>query len=100
MAGPAAGADLGVADKSSDSMVSLSHPAQQAIKNGNRIIQSCKRAKKETVEFSATNTISHFEFTAGGKGNSTKLNELIWFIANLKDIIIKQSQVIKVLKAE
>ena len=51
--------------------------------------------RNDTVTFTATNKTPSFEFSGGGEGRGTNLDEVAWLIANLKETITQQSSIIE-----
>jgi hypothetical protein len=65
-----------------------------------RITRAYKRRRNDTTTFTGTNKTPSFEFTGGGEGRGTNLDEVAWLIANLKETITQQSSIIEDVRAE
>lgn len=65
-----------------------------------RITRGYKRRKNDTITFAGANETPSFEFSGGGEGRGTVLDEIAWLVANLKETITQQSQVIETLTKE
>jgi hypothetical protein len=65
-----------------------------------RITRMYKRRRNETVTFAGSNNIPSFQFAGGGEGRGTNLDELAWLIANLKETITQQNNIIENIRAE
>jgi uncharacterized coiled-coil protein SlyX len=63
-----------------------------------RITKSRKRQRKESVTFTGTSKIPTFEFSGGGEGRATNLDEIAWLIANLKETISQQNRTIETVR--
>ncbi|KAG4431212.1 hypothetical protein IFR05_013309 [Cadophora sp. M221] len=65
-----------------------------------RITRGYKRRKNDIVTFTGANETPSFEFSGGGEGRGANLDEIAWLVANLKETVIQQSQVIETLQKE
>jgi regulator of replication initiation timing len=60
-----------------------------------RFTRGYKRQRNDNTTFTGTKGTPRFEFSGGGEGNGTKLDELAWLIANLKETITQQTNIIE-----
>src|SRR5438045_706933 len=65
-----------------------------------RITRALKRRRGDNTSFTGTNKTPCFEFSGGGEGRGTNLDEVAWLIASLKATITQQSDIIEGLRAE
>jgi hypothetical protein len=65
-----------------------------------RITRAYKRRRNDSTTFTGTNKTPVFEFSGGGEGRGTNLDEVAWLIANLKATVTQQSDIIESLRAE
>ncbi|KAF4625102.1 hypothetical protein G7Y89_g13070 [Cudoniella acicularis] len=52
-----------------------------------RITRGYKRRKNDAITFAGANETPSFEFSGGGEGRGTGLDEIAWLVANLKETI-------------
>jgi septal ring factor EnvC (AmiA/AmiB activator) len=76
---------------------SRAHPHPPELR---RITRGYKRRRNDTTTFTVTNKIPSFEFSSGGEGRGTKLDEIAWLIAGLKARVTQQSDIIESLRTE
>ena len=60
-----------------------------------RLTRAYKRQRNDNTTFTGTKETPRFEFSGGGEGRGTKLDELAWLIANLKETIAQQTSIIE-----
>jgi hypothetical protein len=65
-----------------------------------RITKAYKRRRNDTTTFTGTNKTPSFEFSGEGEGRGTSLDKVALLIANLKETIIQQSNVIESVRAD
>jgi hypothetical protein len=100
MADPVNGELVGLTGSSQ--LTALLTPQQNSppLSEFRRITRGFKRRKNDTITFTGANETPSFEFSGGGEGRGTNLDEIAWLIANLKETITQQSQVIETLRKE
>jgi cell division septum initiation protein DivIVA len=60
-----------------------------------RVTRGYKRQRNDNTISTETKETPRFEFSGGGEGRGTKLDELAWLIANLKETITQQTSIIE-----
>ncbi len=65
-----------------------------------RITRAYKRRRNDTTLFTGTNKTPSFEFSGGGEGRGTNLDEVAWLIASLKATVTQQNDIIEGLRAK
>jgi hypothetical protein len=93
MAGVATRGDASNGDETDSAILTSPTPDR-------RITRSNKEKQADTTTFDGTNGTPGLEFSGGGEGQGTTLDEVAWLIANLKAIITQQSGIIESLRAE
>ena len=63
-----------------------------------RVTRSLKRRRNDITTFTGTKKTPSFEFTGGGEGRGTNLDEVAWLVANLKETISQQNDIIQHVK--
>jgi hypothetical protein len=100
MADPPSG-DPGGRPTSSHGAVSLSPPkGSPPNPEFRRITTAYKRQRNGTASFTEANRAPSFEFSGGGEERGTNLDEVAWLIANLKETIIQQNNIIENVKTD
>lgn len=65
-----------------------------------RITRGYKRRRNDTTIFTGSNKTFSFEFSGRGEGRGTNLDKVAWLIANLKETVTQQNDIIKSLRTE
>lgn len=60
-----------------------------------RVTRGHKRQRNDNTTFTGTKETPRFEFSGGGEGRGTNLDELAWLTANLKETIRQQTSIIE-----